>query len=424
MKILHIILFIWTSSAVLGQNIKTLEPTIGAKLDFSPESIARYNSPESWRKCEEVWKNLDKEGRSYKEITSDEKEILRHCDEAKENIWMTEGSGCSWYCGMGPMGVTASSYLASQGNNSYRPENAHDFSYKNAWVEGVNGYGIGEYLEYHFAPESPRVNKIVVINGYVKSKSAWENNSRVKLLKMYVDDKPFAYLYLKDIRAVQSFSVPPIGNGDRNDLEALKKKDSWKIKFEIADVYKGLKYDDVVITEISFDGLDVHCLARGTKITLANGQTRNIEWLSVGDEILSYNLENNLFEPSVIKELASPVHDNLMKIIFKDGSAIIATADHPFYDGNGWRSFDPQKTSLEYRFDHVRKLQLGDRLQTVSGWVEITAIKHLNNSQQTYTIVKLEKNNAFIANDLITGTETLREPGFKRSHAFNTKKNP
>lgn len=32
----------------------------------------------------------------------------------------------------------------------------------------------------------------------------------------------------------------------------------WTLKFEIAEVYKGTKYDDVVITEIYFDGIDVH----------------------------------------------------------------------------------------------------------------------------------------------------------------------
>ena len=30
------------------------------------------------------------------------------------------------------------------------------------------------------------------------------------------------------------------------------------LKFEIIEVYKGLKYNDTAITEIYFDGMDVH----------------------------------------------------------------------------------------------------------------------------------------------------------------------
>jgi hypothetical protein len=32
----------------------------------------------------------------------------------------------------------------------------------------------------------------------------------------------------------------------------------WTLKFEILDVYPGDKYSDTVITELFFDGIDVH----------------------------------------------------------------------------------------------------------------------------------------------------------------------
>ena len=58
--------------------------------------------------------------------------------------------------------------------------------------------------------------------------------------------------------AEQSFSVDLIGYPDRASLEMLKKRAGSKIRFEIMDVYKGIKYDDVAITEIYFNGIDVH----------------------------------------------------------------------------------------------------------------------------------------------------------------------
>jgi hypothetical protein len=33
---------------------------------------------------------------------------------------------------------------------------------------------------------------------------------------------------------------------------------AWSIKFEILEVYPGEKYQDAAITEIYFDGIDVH----------------------------------------------------------------------------------------------------------------------------------------------------------------------
>jgi hypothetical protein len=133
-----------------------------------------------------------------------------------------------------------------------------NLNFKTAWVEGVPGYGVGEFLVYKFSPESPRITDIIIVNGYVKSERAYLDNSRVKKLKMYLNNKPYAILHLEDQRSRQFFKFDPIGNGSRKDLEQLKLQPAWSLKFEILEVYKGLKYDDVAITEIYFDGLDVH----------------------------------------------------------------------------------------------------------------------------------------------------------------------
>ena len=82
----------------------------------------------------------------------------------------------------------------------------------------------------------------------MKSEKVWKDNARVKKLKMYVNDKPYAILSLKDITAKQLFKLDTLrGNG--NDLF---------LKFEIAEVYKGDKYEDVAISELEFDGIGVH----------------------------------------------------------------------------------------------------------------------------------------------------------------------
>jgi len=109
------------------------------------------------------------------------------------------------------------------------PENAHDLSFKTAWIEGVKGYGIGEYIIYHFRQTAPRITKIIIANGYVKSHKTWLENSRVKKLKLYIDNKPFAILNLEDSRYEQIFEFEPIGrkrpieNGKWAELDKLPK---------------------------------------------------------------------------------------------------------------------------------------------------------------------------------------------------------
>jgi hypothetical protein len=67
---------------------------------------------------------------------------------------------------------------------------------------------------------------------------------------MFVNGKPTAILELKDIKNTQSFKINPIQSTDSTrDLI---------LTLEILEVYKGTKYDDVAVSEIGFDGLDVH----------------------------------------------------------------------------------------------------------------------------------------------------------------------
>jgi len=282
-------------------------------------------------------------------------------------------------------------------------------NYKNAWVEGADGYGIGEYLLYTFGGASPRINEIIVVNGYVKNKTAWENNSRVKKLKVYIDDKPYAILNLKDIIGSQSYKVEPIGNSDRKDWNVLKTKPDWTLKFEILDVYKGLKYDDVVISEIYFDGLDVHCFAKGTKIQLPDNSTKNIEDLKVGDFVAFMDFDTKTIKSAKIEKTEKVVHHGLVTYRFESGLTITATQDHPFkIDNKGWASLKPDKSKQYKGFENINKIKIGDLFITANGKVKLVSIDFLEGDQETYTISKLSSGDNFIANGLIVGIEELK----------------
>lgn len=158
---------------------------------------------------------------------------------------------CSWYCGGVISEVRASSCLKPQGRFTYEASHAHDFNHESVWAEGVAGQGIGEWLEYEFPGHCPRITKVKILGGHAKSDKAWRANSRPKAIKMYYKGDPYAILDLEDSRTLQCFDVGVLGPHD----EAAP---AWTLRFEILEVYPGDKYADTVISELYFDGIDVH----------------------------------------------------------------------------------------------------------------------------------------------------------------------
>ena len=176
--------------------------------------------------------------------------LLIEYEETISSVWNIVHDGCNWYCSGGNYLVTSSSSLKSNNSINYDPTAANDLSYKTAWVEGKKDEGIGEYIEYTFENKSPRITSIIISNGYVKSSKSWSENNRIKKLKLSVNGTEFGILNLLDTQDDQIFELGTFGhNTDGSDLV---------LKFSISEVYKGLKYNDTAISEIYFDGMDVH----------------------------------------------------------------------------------------------------------------------------------------------------------------------
>jgi hypothetical protein len=224
-----------------GQNSdKNLYPKSTRKVDLSAKTdneIKRQNLL------------LEKDKRT----TVEQKELdvlLKKYGEVVESVWDVIEGGCSWYCGGGNYKIKTSSSLNSDKDTKYQEKNANDLSYETAWVEGKSDEGIGEYLEYYFYNKSPRITGIIISNGYVKSESTWKNNNRVKKLRLIVNGKVFGILNLEDSKDDQIFELGTLGH-NKNGTDLI-------LKFQIVEVYKGDKYNDTAITEIYFDGIDVH----------------------------------------------------------------------------------------------------------------------------------------------------------------------
>jgi len=157
--------------------------------------------------------------------------------------------GCSLGCAIG-WDFDATSTLESHGNNTYGPGNLEDGDQGTAWVEGAEGYGIGETITIIFDTpeemENLNFDGIDFLNGYTKSATLWEYNSRVKTFKVWHNDDFLFCIRLLDTDWPQRVNFSPdhtiyLNPGD-------------KVYLEIADVFEGRKYEDTAISEMNLYG--------------------------------------------------------------------------------------------------------------------------------------------------------------------------
>ncbi len=317
--------------------------------------------------------------------------------------WNMEPMGCSWYCGAS-YETAVSSELARNGSNKYGADMSGDWDLRTAWVEGVAGYGIGEYLKYTFGNSAARATICYIHNGYQKNPAAWKNNSRVKTFNLYENDELLAVLQLEDFMGCQAFEFPrPIGR--RKDGKASI------LKFVITEVYQGDKYDDTAISELYFGGMDVHCLAKGSMVLTETGNkisTANIEDIKVGQQVVSYNPDNGSLSYATVEKVHCVTHSGLLRLKLENGREITTTADHPFLTDKGWASHNPEKTKQYGRLSAVVKYEAGDTFTVYDVGklinVKLISIDELNITEETYTL-ELSNNGGFIANGFIVGQE-------------------
>lgn len=255
MRLYIAIYFFTTSILTLAQQttIPVIKPSPLKQLNLSTEGEAQFYQARK-KRIRETAEKMNK-GIAVPPEHADEYRMIPEDDD----YWLIRSQYYTWTPTIYPDTVYASSFLAPQGANTYIAKNANDLSYKTAWVEGVPGYGVGQSITYHFSgsvfPGNTFIKTITVANGYIKTEKAFIENSRVKKLKLYLNDKLIAILSLADGRGIQTFTFEPYLYQSPKGKEH---EDPWALKFEIADIYKGTKYDDTVISEIYFDGPHAH----------------------------------------------------------------------------------------------------------------------------------------------------------------------
>lgn len=165
--------------------------------------------------------------------------------------WLTDG--CSAWCGCEDYvcEAWASSELPNQGNVGYSASNLVEENRNSVWAEGAEGSGIGEsiFIKQMYAGTGDiefTISNICIVNGYAKDETKWQENGRVKSLKLYYEDEYMGLITLEDTMNPQYIDVTPVQMKVGNGFDS-------NFRFEIAEVYEGTKYEDTCITGIVID---------------------------------------------------------------------------------------------------------------------------------------------------------------------------
>lgn len=138
-----------------------------------------------------------------------------------------------------PLKITASASsvrLAVQ-SNTYYPANAIDGKRSTAWIEGVDGPGLGEWIRFDFDRQI-NLHRLLILPGYFKSPEIWAQNNRLQTLTAYFSDGSSRDLNFDNRMESQKVDVGSV-------------KTRW-VKLVIKSVYYGTD-PDTAISEVAFE---------------------------------------------------------------------------------------------------------------------------------------------------------------------------
>jgi len=155
--------------------------------------------------------------------------------------------------------------------------------------------------------------------------------------------------------------------------------------YHIIDVRDNHTYyaEDVLVHNYKF------CFKSGTKITLVNGDIKNIEDVVVGEEVLTYNEESGINEIGIVGDLKQHEVNLVIRLTLDNENVIVTTSEHPFFvEGKGWvKSIELQPLDVCKKVDGSESL--------------ISTVEVLEETHTVYNLLSVSENHNFYANGIL-----------------------
>lgn len=131
------------------------------------------------------------------------------------------------------------------------------------------------------------------------------------------------------------------------------------------------------------------CFVAGTKITLLDGEYKNIEDVVVGEKVLTYNELTGETELGIVGDLKIHNVEDVIDLVFDDTTLLTTTPEHPFFvKEKGWVE--------------AKNLQEGDVcIKDDKTDITIISVKEDVGLHTVYNLLSVSENHNFFANKIL-----------------------
>lgn len=162
----------------------------------------------------------------------------------------------------------------------------------------------------------------------------------------------------------------------------------------------------IISSSTAFNNVVSHnnpCFVAFTSVTMADGNEKNIQDITIGEFVKTYNHNTGQVEDKEVINILHKDVDSTVKFFFSDGKELECTHDHPIYSltGGKYVSYSPSLTKKWYGLD-VDQAQVGTSIMLSDGSeTTITEIQEKTDKVTVYNLQDVVDNHNFYANDML-----------------------
>lgn len=129
------------------------------------------------------------------------------------------------------------------------------------------------------------------------------------------------------------------------------------------------------------------CFPAGTEITMSNSSKKDIEYVKIGEKVLSQS-EQGVRSSSTVTAYDRPIRNHMCQIAFTNGNTLKLTSEHPLFSTTGWKAINPDNTAKENPMLPVTALKTGDQMIKEDGSLdEVLYFGCWSQRVQTYNLI-------------------------------------
>jgi hypothetical protein len=130
------------------------------------------------------------------------------------------------------------------------------------------------------------------------------------------------------------------------------------------------------------------CFLANTKITMADGSLKNIENISIGDKVLSYDITNRTTTYATVTKVYHHTPEEMGDYYLIINNNLMITPNHPLFKD-------------DYSLVYAGELKSGDNLRELTGSNSVTSVVKVYEKVFTYNLV-VEPHGTYYANGYLT----------------------